>query len=337
MAPNIIAGNLLANGLRNDFVDTYTAIRNRQADGRLAQVMDLNVKATNRQHEFAYIEASPHVTLWRRGDPIPQDAMGSVQFTAVVHEFGRRVAWSKWDRADDQTQSLYDAARQCGESAGLLPERFFFDLINGGGGGGAANTLPFVPNAPDGAVFFATTAGGAARFGATGGNLLTGSGVASISAIQTDYYSAIQQFMLFQDGKGQPLLSPETIAAGAIVIYGAANVKIMEEAFIQKLQGRVLGTDAGTTPSNVVLDASRNIDLWPTPRITNNDIYVFLKNPPKKPTFLLEREALKEFTSLETDNNSDLTRSTAEEYIQWEIREGAGIALPFGAICINNA
>jgi len=45
---------------------------------------------------------------------------------------------------------------------------------------------------------------------------------------------------------------------------------------------------------------------------------------------------VQEFTSLEGDNNSDRTRDTGEEYVQWERRAGAGIALPFGAIKVNN-
>jgi len=327
----VIASQVLANGLRTEFADTYSKIRNRQADSRLARVMDLGLTATNRRHEFAYFNAAPHVEFWKRGESIPTDAMDSVQFVAVVHEWARRIPWSKWDRKDDQTQSLMDVARMTGESAGLLPERFFFDLLTG-----TAGTLPAVPNAPDGAAFFATTAGGAARFGATGGNLLTGTGIATSAAILADYYSAVEQFLLFQDGKGQPLLSPEAIAAGTLIIHAAADLEAFETAFLQLRQGRVLGTDAGVTPSNIIVDSSRNVQLWGSPRIATGDWFIFLLSSPKLPTFLLNREGLQEFTSLEGDNNSDHTRTTGQEYIQWELRQGAGIALPYGAIQINN-
>lgn len=331
VSPQVLASNVLANGLRSEFTDTYLAIRNRQADGRLAQVMDLSIGATNRQHEFAYFEAGPHIELWRRGDSIAQDGMGSVKFTATVHNWGKRVGWHENDRDDDQTQSLMDAARMAGESYGLLPERMFFDLI-----GGTTATLPFVPTAPDGAAFFATTAGGAARFGATNGNLLTGSTLGSVANVTTDYYAAIKQFMLFQDGKGQPLFSPETIGAGVVIIHASADMQIFEEAFVQKRQGLVKGTDAGVTPSNVIQDASRNVDLWASPRIATGDWYVFLKNAPKKATFHLERQVIRERTALSSDNNGENARTTGEEYIQWDSRDGAGIALPYGAIKVNN-
>lgn len=328
----IIASNLLANGLRTEFADTYAQIRNRQADSRLGMVMDLGMGATNRQHEFAYINAAPHMTFWRRGDSIPTDAMDSVQFTVPVYEWARRVPWSKWDRKDDQTQTLMDMARMAGQSAALLPQRFFFDLL-----AGTTNTLPATITAPDGAAFFATTdGGGGARFDVTDGNLLTGSGVASASAIKTDYYNAVEQWKQMQDGKGQPLLSDEIIDGGVVIIHSAENTEAMEEAFVQKRQGEVLGSDAGTTPTNLVQDASRTVKLWGTSRLSGNDWYVFLLNAPKKPTFLLNREGVQEFTSLEGDNNGDHTRTTGEEYVQWETRQGAGIALPYAGIKINN-
>lgn len=328
----VLASAVLANGLRTEFVDTYSKINNRQADGRLSLVMDLGIGATNRDHTFAYFEAAPHMDLWPRGDTIPTDAFEGVSFTTPVYAWGRRIPWHKHDRKDDQTKSLMQVARMAGASAALLPERFFFDLL-----AGTTNTLPSVPNAPDGAAFFATTDGsGADRFGVSSGNLLSGSGVASASAIRTDYYNAIEQWKQYQDGKGQPLFDDAIVDGGAVLIHAAENTEAFEEAFLQRRQGEVKGTDAGTTPTNLVQDASRNVRLWGTSRLSGNDWYLFLANSPLQPTFLLDREGLQEFSSLEGDNNGDHTRNTGEEYVQWERRAGAGIALPYGAIKINN-
>jgi hypothetical protein len=197
------------------------------------------------------------------------------------------------------------------------------------------------------AGFSATDSASADRFGASSGNLLSGNGGTGVSDIQQDYYAAIEQFMAFQDGKGQPLLSPETIAAGVVIIYPASSTQIFEQAFMQLRQGITLtssgvrGTAGGyVQESNIVQDSSRNVDLWGSPRLdaTNGiDWYVFLKNPPKKATFVLDREGVQEFSSLEGDNNGDHTRDTGEEYIQWERRAGAGWALPHAAIKINNS
>jgi phage major head subunit gpT-like protein len=330
--PNIvIAPEILVAGLRTEFADTYLAIRNRQASGLLGKVMDLSIRATTRQHTFGYFDAAPHAELWRRGDPIPQDGMSSKAFSVAVHNWGRRVKWHVNDREDDQTASLFDAARMAGESFGLLPERAFFDLLTG-----SLTTLPSLPTAPDGAAFFATTDGsGAARFGVSGGNLVTGTSVSNPSDVQTDYYKGIARWMQMQDGKGQPLFSPETIGAGALVIHSAADQAVFEQAFLQRRIGMVRGTDAGVTPSNVIQDASRNVMLWGTPRIPTGSWYMFLLQPPKLPTFQLERKEVIERSSLEGQNNGDHTRTTGEEYIQWDSRSGYGIGLPYAAVKIN--
>lgn len=328
----VISSQLLANGLRTEFADVYTKLRITQANSALALVMDLGIGATNRKHEFGYHEAAPHMERWIRGESIPSAAFSSVQWSTPVYTWGRRIPWHKEDRKDDQTQSLFQVARQCGASAGILEERFFFDLLTG-----STNTLPAVPTAADGAAFFATTDGaGAARFGVTSGNLLSGNGVASASAIRTDYYNAIEQWKLMQDGQGQPLLSSEIVDAGVLIIHGAANTEIFEEAFLQKRQGVVKGTDAGTTPTNLVQDASRNVKLWGSSRVSDNDWFVFLLNAPTLPTYALDREGLREDQALEGDNNSDHVRTTGEEYIQWERRAGAGIALPYAGMKVNN-
>ena len=232
-----------------------------------------------------------------------------------------------------------------GESASLLPERFLFDLIIG-----TASTLPAVPTAPDGAVMYSATAGGADRFGVSGGNLLTGSGITNIASVQNDYYEAIEQFKQFQDGQGQPLLSDETIDAGVCILHAAEDTEVMEQTFLQQRQGigyansgqAAIGPSSLTSvvdvssESNLVHDSSRNVQLWGTSRLATGDWYVFLKNPPKKATFFLSREGVQEFTSLEGDNNGDHTRTTGEEYVQGEERAGAGIALPYGTIKVNN-
>lgn len=319
----------LANGLRTEFWDTYAAVQNRVADSRLATVMNLGVGATNREHDFAYYESAPHFDLWKRGDEIKSKGMDSISFNVPVYEWGRRVPWSKWDRDDDQTGSLLDVARQAGKSAALLPERFFFDLIQNNTG-----LLPSIPTAPDGAAMFATTAAGSARFGATSGNLLTGGGVTA-GAILTDFYDAITQFLKFQDTEGQPLLSDNILTKPFTIIHPVELTEAMETAFLQK---QSLGdASVGGAQSNLVTDTAKSVTLWPSARLTDvNDWYIFMGDPPKEQTFFLDRLGVQEETALMEDNNSDSTRRTAEESIQWFSRSGAGIALPYGAIKTTN-
>lgn len=324
-----VTAALLANGIRAEFADTYSKIQNRVADSRLPLVMDLGIGATNRKHEFGYMLAAPHMAEWRRGDSIPTGGMGSVQFEVPVHNWGRRVQWHENAREDDQTQTLYDSAAGAGRSAALLPERFFFELLTNTG-----DLLPAIPLAPDGVAMFSATDGDTnPRFGASGGNIISSStGVTSAADILTDFYAAVTRFLAFRDQPtgGQPLFTSEIVDMGFVVIFPAALSKLFDEAFVQKRQGLVLGTDAGTTPSNVIIDSSRNVELWPTTRLSGEDWYIALRESPKKPTFMLNRAEIRERTSLGDENNSDQVRTTGLEYVQWDCRKGAGIALPYG-------
>ena len=142
------------------------------------------------------------------------------------------------------------------------------------------------------------------------------------------------RFKQFKDGKGQPLLGDEVLEGGFIIVHPVALTEAMETAFLMKRPG---GIGAGS-PSSLVQDASRNIELWGTPRLTDvNDWYVFLANPPKQATFFIDREGVQEYSALEGDNNSDSNRAKAEEYIQWESRSSGAIALPYGAIQTTNS
>jgi hypothetical protein len=85
-----------------------------------------------------------------------------------------------------------------------------------------------------------------------------------------------------------------------------------------------------------VQDTSKNVELWGTPRCDQDagDWYIFLKGAPTQACFFLDREGVIELSSLEGDNNGDHTRSTGKEYIQWESRSGAGVALPYAGIAV---
>lgn len=336
----VIATPLLVNGLRSEFDNTYLATLNRQSSQMVNGLMD-TINATNRYNEFGFYNASPHIRYFSYGDTIPQASFDSVSFRADAHPFGLSIEWHKYDIRDEQTASLFEMARQGGESAGLVRERILFDLQLG-----TTNMLPAVPLSADGVATYSDVDGaGNARFGITGGNIISGSGVTTLSSVLTNYYQALIRFGQMQDGQGQPLLSPETIAGGVVIQFGIANQMVFEQAFKQIRQG--IGINASGVPatgsviagfgvSNVVQDASRNVQLWPTPRITDNDWFVTLLNPPKKPFFEFLRDPLEEHTALVSDNNSDRARQTGIEGIYWDMRTGGGSGLPYSTIKVNN-
>lgn len=325
--PQVIAGNVLTAGLRQEMADTYLKVK-RESDARLSLVMDLNLPSDKRQEIYAFFRAAPHAARWDRGDAIPTKGFEALQYTVTNFKYGRRVGWHIDDREDDQTQTLVDQARNVGRSFAMLPERFFFELLTG-----TADLLPSVPTSADGAAFFATTALGTDRFGVTDGNLLTGSGVASATAIRSDFWNTMEQYRLMQDGEGQPLHSDDTVDGGAVIIYNAANEEVFRETF---LQGRTFeeGSVGGAAVTNTILESGMKVTLWSTQRLTDNDWFVFLKQPPKKAAFVQNRTQLREYYA--TAETSDRARDTGEEYIQWDQRMGVGINEPYGAVKVNN-
>lgn len=339
MPAEVIAASLLTAGLRSDFKDNYMKSK-RASDARLGNVMQIDVPSDKLTELFAYPLSAAHMKQWPRGKDIPNKPFTAVQFSVTNKDWGHRITWHRNDRADDQTGSLYENAQQGGKSGGVMDERIFFQILTGATD---ANLLESLPNAPDGAALFATTAGGAARFGATNGNLLTGTGVATAQAVRSDFWNTMAQFRLFQDTEGQPLYDDSDLDQGATIIAGAANESVFREAF---LQGRTIqivtnptvggGTDnaAAAAVTNTILESGLKITLWLTQRITDNDWFVGLKGAWRKAIFSTSREAMKEeFANMD---NSDYSKDTGDEFIQWHQRKGYGVNLPFGLNKVNN-
>jgi phage major head subunit gpT-like protein len=314
----------LAAAVRNTFSKTYDPMIQVSTE-RLRPVMDLGLPAKARTETFAAYESAPYLEYWPYGETIPQGNFKSFSWQVTCRRFGKRVSWNEDDRKDDQTQSLMKRVRTLGTNAGIRHERAFFDLLQA-----TANYLPTGSvNAPDGAALYATTAGGAARFGVTNGNLLAGNGVGSVAVIHQDYYRGIAQALQFLDTEGQPLIDEAVIDQGVTLVHGAANLEIFERSFSQNV---VQGSSAGI--SNIVKDAMRRTKLWPTSRIADNDWYLFFNGVDLKPIAHLELESLQ--TDDATRANSDFVRDRGEEYFQAYARDGYTINIPYGTVKINN-
>jgi len=320
----VVSSETLAAAVRAHFAKTYDATY-RAPRAMLEKVMEFGVPAKARTETYAYYESADYPEYWPYGETIPQGSFHSVSYTVTCRRYGKRISWNEDDRKDDQTRSLMNRVRDLATHFGTLDERAFFDLLLG-----TTNVLPIGSShtAPDGASYFATTAAGANRFGVSSGNLLTGTGT-TVATIITDYYSAIAQFLLMKDTKGEPLHDTSLIDQGLCFLYGAAYTENVERAFLGQI---VQGTQAGI--SNIVRDAARKVQLWGSSRITTNDFYVFLTADPLRSTAQIELEAMQ--TDDATRANSDFARNRGEEYFQAYARRGWVINLPYTAIAINN-
>lgn len=316
---------LLARGLRTEFVDTY-ARAIKDAEAQLSKVMELGIPSNKNAELYGYIESAPAWKIWPRGEDIPRNAMRSRSYQVVNYDWAITIDWHENDEEDDQSLSLTRRVREAATGGALLKERVFFQMITGATD---ANLLPVVPTCPDGAALFATTASSVNRFGASSGNLLTGNGVSSTAAIQQDFFSAWSQFKAFDDTQGQPLWPSETIGRGLTIIYGSANEQVFRQAFSQ-----IFNSIGSTAPSNVIMDSRLVPDLWSTQRITDGDWFVFLNGAPIKAVFEQVRRPPRD--NMEDMLNSDLARRTKNKAMSWDARFGFGANLPIQAVKINN-
>lgn len=330
----IIAGDVLAAGLRSDFWDMWIGM-SREVEAAVKDVMQLGVPSDKLTEIYGYFESSPYPVRWPRGTPISSDAIDSVAWNVTNLDWGRRVGWHVNDRMDDQTQSLYEAAQGAGEHWATLPERILFQIMTGGTD---PDLLPSIPLDPTGVPLYSTTGPDALpRFGTpTLGNSVPTSGVDSAEEIERDYIRVMSQFRLFRNTKGQPLWNDRVLDGGVTIFYNAQNQDPFWKAFsrgrtVATIQN-VAGTEnvGGATPTNVILESGQKVTLRPTQRIVDDSWYVFLNAAPRKAIFQQERQPV--FETIATWETSDHTRNTGEEYIQWKSREGYGIAVPYQTI-----
>lgn len=324
----VIAGASFAPGLRTEFLNTYSFVYDG-IKGGLSKVMRLGIPSDKNQETYFFWESAPHVKRWIRGQNMPSKNFKGIQYTAQNYEWAQSIPWHFADRQDDQTKSLPDQARKMGKSFALLEERVFFEILTG-----TASLLPAIPNAADGAALYATTAGGANRFGVANGNSLTGTGT-SVQQYQDDFFTMMSQYRRFQDTEGQPLWDEQTLD-GNVKIYFAAgsNEENFKKAFAQGIVHSVLSaTGAGAT--NVILDAGYKVKATPTQRLTGGSWFGFLEDADVKAIFSQIRQPVTEIIS--TFENSDMTRHTGTELFSMWARYGFGVATPYSTIKTTNS
>lgn len=328
-SPMLLQGDALRGDIRTEFLDTLR----RRADQavRLPELMELGVPSTQRVERYFYWESVPIPVRWRRGDDMPAQGIRSRSYQVENFTWARAIDWHEDDADDDQTGSLVGQGRALADEFALLPERVAFQLLLSSSD---PDLLPSVPLAPDGvALFSATDGSGAARFGIAGGNIISGTGVATSGAIRTDFFSAIQRIMQFQGTNGEPFHAENVADQGFLVVYGVQNEQVFREAFGQRT---VLENGTGSAGvSNIILEGGLKIRLWSTARLTgNNDWFVTALGYDVKPLFRQVR--LQITTDEQNRSNSDRSRDTRMNRFQAFARFGFGVNLPIGTIQVDN-
>ncbi len=342
MPAPVVAGRSFIPGLRSELLGTYRRMFETRRD-RLSKVMTMDLPSTRRTEFYFFWQSAPHMVKWAYGEGMGESGFKGVRFNITNVRWGRAISWQADDRADDQTNSLLQQARGLGESAALLDERVFFQIMQGtsdadlltarGADPGNEDTAGGVPNAPDGQALFSTTRDGTNdRFGATNGNLLTGTAATagpSEANMRTDYWTVREQFGLLQDTEGQPLFNSSDLESEAVFIFAMNNWEIASQAF---QRSTIPVSSAGV--SSELEAAGLAPTLWPSARITTDDYFTGLVGPATRAVFSQSRESINEIVA--TMANSDIARQVDEESIRFKLRKGFGVAEPYALIQTNN-
>jgi len=325
----------LLRDIRAEFTNTYNS--EAKTSPNLPLVMKLGIQSTKRTEHYGYHESTPGLERWDRGDDMPEDEIISRSFSVENYSFAKAIGWFEDDVEDMQLAGFREKARAVAHKGKILPERMFFQILTAASN---AQLLQAIPNAPDGAALFAATAGGADRFGVSGGNIISGSGVASAAAVRTDFWNAIERLGAFVDTEGEPLLEDE-LDGEIVVVAPRSASEIFTEAFKQErtlqVATNVAGTEnvGGAAVTNSIRAGNLSVRLWFSQRISDTDWSVIVNSPTvPKPVFEQIRSPMRVIE--ENRSNSREARRSKRQAILADMRAGYGVALPYGAIKVNN-
>lgn len=316
-------------GIKVDFWQTYSATE-RAVDSRLGKVMNLSVPSDKAAEAFGYAQAAPVARYWAEGDAIPSSQFITNLFLQRSYKFGIGVEIAQTSVEDDQTKMIMSRVIESAVSFGMLKERHFYWLLTGGTTADAVQMQPNLPLAPDGAAFFATTAGGAARFGVTGGNIQPTSGVGGAAAIISDLLNGMARMASFLNQENQPVWNPGDLQREVAIVFNSVNwpnfVAAMNQMFI-------VASSGNAAPTNIKIDAGLKVVPIPNPRITNNNWAICGTEAPWKAPFWLERKAPQEVTA--DPGNSDVAREWDVFKLYVRSRGAIGLALPLQWVSVQ--
>lgn len=315
--------------LQTTFVTTYE--KQAVASPKLSAFMALDVPSDKRAEIYGYPESMPTIDRWERGEPIPREESRIVTYEIFNEDWGKAFEYHENDLDDLKLIEGRTWVRGLAKRAGQVPERVAFQLIDGTTN---AKLLPSIPLAPDGAALFAATAGGAARFGVTGGNIVTGNGYSGAAIRATLMGLVIPRFMAFKDTKSEPLLDQSQIENRLVILANSDYYEGFAEAFSQAIT-RSDGPAGSAGVTNIVMDSGLTIELWLTQRKSVDNWIVVAPNAGPPPLVWQKRAAVR--TIDEDRTNSDRARNTKQNSFQVDFRAGAGMNLPFAAIQVDEA
>lgn len=334
--------NLLTPGIRADFQEQFISTWKANQEN-YSGFVDFAKPSDGAYTIYGAWKSAPHATRWPRGTPRGSKGMDSVSYQVVNHDFKNGVTAHENDVKDARIDAK-KAAQAAGDNCARIPIKIFYQID-----GAQTNVLllPSLPNAPDGSpLHYATDGNGDDRFGVSGGNVKSGSGVASGSAIQADYAAGIVRAKSFLDTEGEPFFDDNLERMGITIVAGIDNYFVLKKAFEQDrtvvvvsssgVEGATSSVVGATSPTNPIKDLGLTpLRIITNPYKTGNSWSMYFHAAPVKPIFQQIREAMN-YTEVNRFNNSDCFQQKTVGW-HWDWREGWGVNYPIGTVKISNS
>lgn len=306
-----------------DFWSAQLPVFRKQQERMLRYLPESNIRNITE----VWKESTPFPAYWPYGKGRTIQNFKDVYFSLGKYNYELSVAWSRFDEEDDQLGDLRQKVQMATKRFGMLPDVLISEYLNN-----SASMNPSILNAYDGAALISATDGdGAARFGVTGGNLLTGSGntpdgvIHDLNVVQRRLSDAVDPTA------ARPVFAPDEVDFSKFLCVVPNE---LNEVFRKTAESEYLKIDGG----NVVSESNwmKGRFEWETnPYLTDSsDWFVILQHPYWKP--FMYREPKSPETVIADMSNSDSARDTGEYRMHAHVRTALGPFMPLTIFKVNN-
>ena len=317
------SGSALTPGLRAEFDSVYRARLNDDAWWRQ---LFRNVRAGGAYEIFHGYNAVPIPQVWLRGDARSEKGFGEFHKTVYVYDYELTLTWHENDEADERlADGLVSRVREGAARLANWDELALLDLMQG--------SAAYLHPATDFTAYDSHPLYSSSHATRTGGNVVSGSGVATAQDIKTDWFKVLAAFREMTDTEGEPYWRDTLDQARLLVVAPPHLEEVMTEAFEASM---ILPAGSNAPVPNVLPKKARtDLVIWERLSTSNNDWYVFLTGVGDATPFLkLDRQAVR--TRTWDFDNSDWSAQTKMKGMGFDIRAGYGVLNFHTTVQVNN-
>lgn len=280
-----------------------------------------------RNATYVWKDSLPFPSLWEYGKSRVYKMLQDRQLKLSKVNYELTIPWSKFDEEDDQLGDMKSHILLGVKGYGRLPMKLVSEYFNS-----VAVLNPSLNLCYDGVNLFSDVDGdGNARFGVSGGNILTGTG-ATVAGVLHDMARAQQRYLSMVDPTaGLPIFDEEAVSyEKMIAIIPNSLNEVFQKA--TKAENIRISNDNNTSETNYL---KGTFQYRINPYLTDtSDWYVVVDDPFWKPFIYV---APKSIESIIADvSNSDIARERNENIFYSYIRNSLTPYFPATTIKINN-